>query len=246
MRHLGKIAQVCFTYVGTVVGAGFATGQEILQFFTRYGWWAVATITLASLLFVWLGTKLMVLAHDMKATTYEDLNSLLFGKKLGVWISTFTLVILFGVTTVMLAGGGTVFLEQLHLSYQSGLLITLCLAYWVLSRGIQAIVAVNSVVVPLMICFSLASVWSTTHFPGESNWLHLSSDYSAATIWFSPLLYAAFNLMTAQAVLVPLASTVKKQKCSLLGGPARRLMHRFDAACRPLRFVGAHARYRSI
>lgn len=30
--------QLAFVYVGTVVGAGFATGKEIVEFFVRFGW----------------------------------------------------------------------------------------------------------------------------------------------------------------------------------------------------------------
>ena len=36
--------RIAMAYIGTVVGAGFATGQEILQFFTHYGilsFWAI-------------------------------------------------------------------------------------------------------------------------------------------------------------------------------------------------------------
>ncbi|MBC8080240.1 MAG: hypothetical protein H7X86_07830, partial [Gorillibacterium sp.] len=58
MRKIGQILQVAFTYVGTIVGAGFASGQEILQFFTRYGWMAVPTISVAAFLFIWLGIKI--------------------------------------------------------------------------------------------------------------------------------------------------------------------------------------------
>lgn len=32
MKQAFRVLQIAFTYIGTVVGAGFATGQEILQF----------------------------------------------------------------------------------------------------------------------------------------------------------------------------------------------------------------------
>lgn len=218
MRKLSLIMQVCFTYVGTVVGAGFATGQEILQFFTRYGWMATLTIGLASLLFVWLGIKLMLLANEVQAESYEDLNKVLFGPRIGEWISLFTLVTLFGVTTVMLAGAGSVFEEQFQLPYQLGLAITLMLSYWVLHQGMQAIVVVNSIVVPLMLCFSTIVVWHSSDLPGAGNWLRLTSDYALERIWFAPLLYTAFNLTMAQGVLVPLGAQVKDRSVLIWGG----------------------------
>ena len=39
-------------YVGTVVGAGFASGQEVLQFFTYFGLKSILAIALATLLFI--------------------------------------------------------------------------------------------------------------------------------------------------------------------------------------------------
>lgn len=218
MKKWGSILQVSFTYVGTVVGAGFATGQEILQFFTRYGASAVLTIGVASALFVWLGIKLMLTASEVGAKSYEDLNNLLFGKRIGNWVSLFMLVTLFGVSSVMLAGGGSVFAEQLHLPYQAGLLITAFLAYMLLIRGINAIMAVNSIVVPFMAAFSLIMVWHTWGSPGDGNWLRLETDYSVQRIWFSPFLYAAFNLAMAQAVLVPLGAQIKDRSVLLWGG----------------------------
>ncbi|MEC0212021.1 hypothetical protein P4H70_24045 [Paenibacillus ehimensis] len=218
MRKWGSILQVSFTYVGTVVGAGFATGQEIIQFFTRYGWMATFTIGIASALFIWLGIKLMLLAHDTRAKSYEDLNRLLFGNTVGNGVSLFTLVALFGVSTVMLAGAGSVFAEHLKLPLQSGLLFTLLLAYLLLIRGMKAIMAVNSVIVPLMIGFSCIAVWVTWDTPGSGNWLHMESDYSAQRIWFAPLLYAAFNLTMAQAVLVPLGAQIQDRAVLYWGG----------------------------
>lgn len=218
MRKASQIVRVAFTYIGTVVGAGFASGQEILQFFTRYGSAATLTIALSTFLFIWFGTKLMLMAHDLKAESYEDLNKALFGETIGKAVSLFTMAVLFCITTVMLAGGGTVFQEQLHLSYQTGLLVTLLLAYFVLSRGIQAIMTVNSIVVPIMMFFSLIIVIYTWHSPGYNSWLTQTSDYSLGRVWLAPFLYTAFNLASSQAVLVPIGAAIPNRSVLYMGG----------------------------
>lgn len=218
MRISGKAIQIAFTYAGTIVGAGFATGQEILQFFTRFGAAATATLLIAGLLFIWLGTRTMLLAQSLHADSYEDLNKHLFGAKAGQWFSMFTLIMLFGITTVMLAGGGSVFNEHFQLSYQTGLLLTLCFAYIVIAKGLHAIVTVNSVVVPLMMLFCTLIVTSTIGTPNAGNWLTLASDRSALQIWTAPFLYVSYNLVTAQAVLVPLGASVCDRKTIVAGG----------------------------
>lgn len=218
MRKWSKIFQVAFTYIGTIVGAGFATGKEILLFFTQYGWVATLTIGASTALFVWLGIKLMLLASEIGAESYEDLNKELFGPRIGEWISLFTLIVLFGVTSVMLAGAGSLFREHLGYPNQAGLFLTLLITYIALHKGMDAILAVNSVVVPVMLLFTGAIVWATMGQPGSGNWLVLEGGQPWHRTWFSPVQYTAFNLAMAQAVIVPVGRTIKDKQILLWGG----------------------------
>lgn len=218
MRNLKQILQIAFTYIGTVVGAGFATGKEILLFFTRYGWTATLTIGLATAFFVWIGVKLMLIAHDIGAESYEDLNKELFGKQLGEAVSLFILVILFGVTSVMLAAAGSLFQEHMGFPFQIGLLVTLLLTYLFLHKGMAAILTINSIVVPIMLLFTAAIVWMTVQNPGSGNWLTLSGAFPWHRTWFSPILYTSYNLAMAQAVLVPLGKEINSKKTLYWGG----------------------------
>lgn len=218
MNRLGKSLLIGFTYIGTIVGAGFATGQEIVQFFTLYGRLSTFTIVISSMLFIWLGTKIMIISFDIKANSYEDMNIHLFGEFIGRWVSLVMLILLLAITTVMLAGAGSVFSEHLHMSYQIGLLFTMLLAYSVITRGMAGIKLVNSLVVPIMLVFTIIVFKLAIQSPGAYNFLHLSSDYPAWRIWLSPFMYTAFNLALSQAVLVPLGATCTDVRTIKLGG----------------------------
>lgn len=209
--------QIAFTFIGTVVGAGFATGQEILQFFTKFGVWGTAGILFSSALFVWVGARMMLMAARIRANSYEDLNRALFGDKYGVWVSRFMLVVLLGVNAVMLAGAGAIFHEHAGLSYQTGLLITIALVFLLLKKGLNAVLAVNSIVVPAMLFFTLIILWDTMHGPGAERWLTMRTDAPAAAAWASPFLYAAFNLAMSQAVLVPVGSRIADRRTIIAG-----------------------------
>ncbi len=218
MHLLGRSLLIGFTYMGTVVGAGFATGQEILQFFTLYGKMATLTIIISSILFIWLGTKIMIISHEIKAYSYEDMNIHLFGEHLGRWVSILMLILLFAITTVMLAGAGSVFREHLNVSYQLGLLITMLLAYSVIVRGMNGIKAVNTLVVPIMLIFTFIVFKLAIQSPTGYNFLMLTSDYPSWRVWLSPFMYTAFNLILSQAVLVPLGATTPDLRSIRLGG----------------------------
>jgi len=44
MNNVKESIIVAFAFVGVVVGAGFATGQEIFQFFTSHGIYSIGGI----------------------------------------------------------------------------------------------------------------------------------------------------------------------------------------------------------
>ena len=79
----------------------------------------------------------------------------LFGKWAGRGINIFMLFMLLGVSAVMLSGAGAVFEEQLGLTKNLGVFITIFFSFLVMLVGTKGLFAVNSFVVPIMICFSI-------------------------------------------------------------------------------------------
>ncbi|MFI2858482.1 hypothetical protein ACH6EH_15335 [Paenibacillus sp. JSM ZJ436] len=218
MNKQVRVLQIAFTYIGTIVGAGFATGREILQFFTQYGYLAVFTILLSTVLFIFLGSKMMTLSRAIGAASYEDLNRHLFGERFGSIISLIMLIILIGVNSIMLAGAGSVFMENLHFHYQTGLLITIAGSFLILRRGMSSILYMNSLVVPMMLMMSLLIVTKTATLPGADRFITMTGDHSLPSVWLAPLLYTAFNLVMAMPVLVPLGSQTGSTKVVRFGG----------------------------
>ncbi|MCS1351985.1 hypothetical protein [Mechercharimyces sp. CAU 1602] len=210
--------RVGFTYIGTVVGAGFASGQEIMQFFTVYGKGGMWAIIAVSVLFAWLGTRMMIMGARLQAESYEELNDHLFGMRWGKWMSRFVGVVLFGVTTAMMSGTGALFEEQLGLSFHLGVGLTSIMAFLVIVRGMEGILSVNTLVVPLMFLFTVL-VGITGWQSGGLEGLFQLQAVAAEGHWsISALTYVAFNLAMSQAVLVPLGNEVTDEKVLRLGG----------------------------
>ena len=51
--------RVAGVYVGTIIGAGFASGQEVLQFYTGYGWLGILGTLVTVVLYPLLGYYLV-------------------------------------------------------------------------------------------------------------------------------------------------------------------------------------------
>lgn len=221
--------QIAAVYVGTVVGAGFATGREIVEFFSRYGFIGLVGMLMAGYIFIFLGTKLMVISAEIQAKSYEEFNEYLFGKSIGKVINIVTLFMLIGVSGVMLAGAGAIFQEQLGLSRTVGIMVTIGLSFLVMIVGTKALLAVNTFVVPLMISFSLILFLLSMQQPNFLEQIlyipYVKDGWSAVV---SPFSYTAFNLSLAQAVLVPVASEINDIKTirrgGMLGGAALTLI----------------------
>lgn len=211
-------SRVGFTYIGTVVGAGFASGQEILQFFTVYGTKGIWAIILVTGLFAWLGIRMMVMGAYLSATSYEAFNNYLFGNRWGRWMNGLISVILFGVTTAMMSGTGALFQEQLGISFHIGVIATSLVALIVIMKGMDGILNVNALVVPLMFIFTVIvgvqgiqsegweSLGTMRSFAQEGHWA------------LSAVTYVAFNLAMSQAVLVPLGGEIQDEKTLRMGG----------------------------
>lgn len=217
-NRISLAVRVGFTYCGTVVGAGFASGQEILQFFSMYGRYAIWAIAISTLLFAWLGTRMMIFGARLKAQSFEEFNLYLFGSRFGPMMNAMIGIVLFGVSASMLSGTGALFQEQLGLSFHLGVWVTIALTYFVCTRGIQGVMSVNSIVVPLMFIF-LVIVGVHAWYYGD--WLVIAVQESQGTHghWLiSSITYVAFNIVIAQAVLVPLGAEIGEERTLRLGG----------------------------
>ncbi len=214
----GAAFQIGAVYVGTIVGAGFATGREIVEFFTQYGVSGLVGIGISGFLFIWLGTRIMIIANRIQAISYKEFNEYLFGRKIAFLVNALMLLVLIGVTSVMLSGAGAVFHEQLGISYQIGILVTSAFSIFVMTYGIKGLFSVNMFVVPIMIFFSVVLAVEVL-ITDASSLLSTPGFESLSFKWMiSPFLYAAFNLAMAMPVLVPLAKEMDNEKTLRWGG----------------------------
>ncbi|WP_339228554.1 hypothetical protein NSQ77_02025 [Oceanobacillus sp. FSL K6-2867] len=215
-----SILLVAATYIGTVVGAGFATGKEIVAFFSVHGTFGAIGIVITGFLFIIIGTKIMIISARIGAYSYQELNIYLFGEKGGKVVNLFMFIVVICVTSVMLSGAGAVFREQLGLSFQLGIMVTIILCYLVVLKGMKGILAINSYIVPIMILFSLFVFVSI--FSGRTDGLIgqvMASIQTQSWEWIiSPFTYSSFNLMTALVVLVPLGNEIRDERILKWGG----------------------------
>ena len=65
--------RVAGKYIGTVVGACFASGQEVLQFFVCFGNAGIAGLLVVTVLFMVLGFMVMETGNRVHAESHLDI-----------------------------------------------------------------------------------------------------------------------------------------------------------------------------
>lgn len=207
----GLLIKVMTVYAGTVIGAGFASGQEIMQFFISFGVYGLWGVGLATVLFVYLGLLVMLLATKLQAANYQELLRYLLGKRAGRVMDFLSLLMLPGGLVVMLAGSGAVFSEQLGLPRLLGTVLAAVVTCLVVMKGLPGVLTANLILVPVKILVLAAvSLLAFLHqgglpqpFPDA-----LPVDRVAGHWSWSSVLYVSYNMVVPVAVLSSLGRSV--------------------------------------
>lgn len=191
-------------YLGAVIGAGFASGQEIVQFFVYYGSNGIHGTAMVTLMFAACGARLLYLAHSQKASNYQDILIYLLGERLGGLVDVLVAVFLFLGVSTMLSASGAVFYEHLYLPKELGILIAYSVVVVLLIAGKRGLIYSYNLLVPvklfLMILIS-GYVVLIVH-PEPHNIGVLAAFHDRNWNWIiSAVLYVSYNFSLAMVVL---------------------------------------------
>ncbi|MDF0728871.1 hypothetical protein PY093_19855 [Cytobacillus sp. S13-E01] len=220
-----NVFKVAATYIGTVVGAGFASGQEVLQFFSAYGMNGILGIIISTFLFFFFGYTILIIGQALKVNSYVEVVRFSNGKFLGTIIDIIITIFLFGALAAMIAGAGAIFDEQFNISPLWGTLLMAIISLLTVITGIKGVINAISYVVPvLLVSVFFIAIYSLSINPITSADLQIANTLEgAAPNWvISALNYTSYNLVIAVAVLAPMGAKAKSRKTlfwgALLGG----------------------------
>lgn len=204
---------IALTFVGTVIGAGFASGQEILQFFGKYGSRGGWGIGLAMLVMGAATAKIFKIGSRLKSDSYRDFLAWLLGPGWLFWADLFFFLFILLLMGVMFAGCGAIF-EELQLGYGWGIFWTTLIIISVLALDLPGLVVVNMIIVPLMFLATLAiAAFSLTVQPAWGGIEAPGAYWVAAALQFS-----SYNIILAIPVLVSISNQYPCQPILRRGG----------------------------
>ena len=215
--------KVAATYIGTIVGAGFATGQEVLQFFTKFGTMGLAGLLVTTIMFIIFGYIIMDLGKTLNARSHLEIIRYSGGKFLGTLIDYIITFFLFGAFTAMIAGTGALFTQQFNLSGLLGNLIMAVLTALTVLTGINGVINSISFVVPFLLAAVIGtSVFSIMNTPPDVTATVIGESGLINNWLLSAVLYVSYNTLVSIAVLGPLGVEAENKRAirngSILGG----------------------------
>lgn len=211
-------------YIAFEIGSGFATGQEILQFYTSYGVWSIGAAIISMILFAWAGGSVMKIGYETKDVENLKPYQLLCGKAMGVFYEYFVLFYLFAVLAVMISGAGASLQEYCGVSYYVGGLFMALLVFVAFAFGLEKLIDIVGLMGPLIIGFSIfiAICTITANFGdlmvGNIDVSRLVTSKPTDSWWMSGILYVAYNVVSSIAFLMALGRDAKSAREAAAGG----------------------------
>lgn len=148
---LNVIKSVC-VIIGTIIGAGFASGREIYIFFNRFGSIGIWGIFISSILTGLIIYKVLIHIKKPKIKNYNEyIESLGINKKirevLGIIINVFLLISFF----IMTAGFSAYFKQEFNIpQIITGTLMSI-LCYFTFINSIEGVTKINTILIPALI-----------------------------------------------------------------------------------------------
>lgn len=209
-------------FVGIIVGAGFGSGQEIMQFFTNFGIYSLPAILIAMIFFSYMGMQIAQLGSHIQSTSHKDIIHLICGRYIGTAVDFILSFFLFGVAVIMIAGAGSVVEQQFGIPAQIGAIAMTILTIATFLLKIDRIILIISSITPILLVIMIVIAGYSIYNADSS--LIETKNYSnieeaAASNWIlSSLLYVSFNIAVGFSMLSLMGGRMKNKKEAARGG----------------------------
>lgn len=211
-----NILKIVFVIIGTLIGAGFASGQEIYIFFFSHGMKGLLGIVISSsLMGIVIYQSLKIIKTEEINTYKEFLDCILKNNKfckitniINFVINTFILVTFF----IMIAGFGAYFEQELGIYSILGscLLAISCLILFMTST--KGMIKINAILVPILISF--LGILGVLILP-KTPWENLGNyiiEVNHSNYILNAILYTSYNSILLIPVLITLKNYLKNRK----------------------------------
>lgn len=216
MKNCIKIALVI---IGALIGAGFASGQEIYLFFFSYGKKGILGIIVSSILLGIIIYKTIVIIKEKQITTYKEFLKNIIPEKnrkekileiINTIINIFILITFY----IMIAGFGGYLAETIEIPQIIGSSILAIICIIIMSKETKGIVKVSEAIVPILILFIIIIGIYTLSSTNIINKINEMEIVKGSNWLVSGVIYASYNSILLIPVLISINKIITKKEIS--------------------------------
>lgn len=146
------IFKIVVVIIGALIGAGFASGQEVNIFFFKFGTKGLISIFISSFLIGLIIYKTLKIVKTNNIKNYKQFLSVIIKNSrveniANIIINIFVLMSFY----IMIAGFGAYLEQEINLNSLLGSSILAILCILLFKKNIEGVVKVNEVIIPLLL-----------------------------------------------------------------------------------------------
>lgn len=203
-----EVISITLVIIGALIGAGFASGQEIFSFFYIYGKNGIYGILIMSILIGIFIYKSLKIIYQKQVYNYNDFLNLFIKntktRNVILWIVNVLLLVSF---YIMVAGFGAYFEQEIGINRIIGSIVLNLLCVIVFFSNIKGVLKASNLIVPFLIFFiffigikNIVQIRTIDFYQMKNNWI------------LSMLIYNSYNFILLMPVLISLKMQITKEK----------------------------------
>ncbi len=224
-----KVFLIAGSLCACYMGAGFTSGQEVLQFFTSLGAMGLAAIAISWVIFIYFTYMIYKVSKEQNFKDPYDILEYYCGKILGRAMVWYIVALMYGVYLIMITGAGATINQYYGVPISVGVWAMSILTLVTVVLGIEKLINIIGVIGPVKVLFivvvcapSLFVLLSSPTVLSEvDRILPTLAVKKAASNWaLSGLLYPCLYVMTAVPFMVACGVAATNIKESIIAGIA--------------------------
>jgi len=217
-----RIIGIALAFVGLLVGAGMATGQETIQYFLPFGTDGIWGVVLAGVIMAVSGLVVLQLGSYYQAVDHSSVFNSLTHKTVSVVLDVCVTVTVFSLGFVMLAGAGSTLGQQFGWPVWFGSAIMLALVLVTGLLDIQKVTRVIGYLTPVVVvAIVVAFVFSLTRLPVDLEMIDQLARQQPSPIgpWrHASINYAGLVLISAVSMVLVIGGSYFSPRTAAWGG----------------------------
>ncbi|MDY0235446.1 MAG: hypothetical protein RBR71_05430 [Gudongella sp.] len=219
----GRVMTYAGAFIAFLIGSGFATGQEVLQYFSSYGYLGMAGIVVVYLLFLYVGIDFITVGYKEQFHKGSDIYQYYCGKIVGTFYDYFSIAFIFMSYVVMIGGAAATMNQQYGLPPAVGGIMIGILAGTTVIFGLGKIVDVIGKIGPVIVLLTLflgvaALVMNPTGLATANRIIPELDLMKASSNWFyAAASYVGFCMLWLAAFMASMGASANSKKEAKLG-----------------------------